>query len=851
MLQLLPKGALSEQQADSTASYLEKLCTYLVQAPQASTSKGRNPRARSDTTNDILTLASLSLLGTMAEFSGGKYAAVISRHIPWGMRNLGRLSSARRRSNTAVPGAKKHKTNSGKHMEHYDMASITPARPDIRTYFILLVLTLLKASPSYRSSSSGNLAYKNELCSLSPSPIAAIFKGLAMDPSWVVSQVLQCLHEHLLSDEKLPRKTKLKVMGHLSNLEALVELYARNSEKVDVSTGLPLQANEEEQEEQEGMGITIAQMVHHFLLAVCTHPGFGIAFQDQGWYPPGFRQDIDGDQEEEGESVARNGDEDDADAGQHMRRNTRRTHNPILYSFLRVISPTRSALHVELVLRICQACPELIGAWLPNNSTPANAIAQMDSKGPSTGWIASVTLVTQLLSQPIPMIFQSVLSLPLPPPLPTLLANLLPSPPIQRSTFARALSGKHRLAQLSVLQLLAAALERVRALAMLCETAYEKFEVQAVQDEASKDGISSAPWTEVWREVRAAAQQLLPDLNVLSQFFVQLDSPPAAEVSANEQGNALLKEACLRCIWLTHDALFRPHAINRNVDTSVLSSSVRQIDLGKLLPQVFAQQKGDDTEAEPINSVSELHLLRTIAIACKLDTSQGVLGSSFDILARSSHGEETVHLSHFERILSLWRTTADAQIRSACTEILQVCVGQGPLFEFSQSEWPLWLWALQPNQQPSTKVGIVPEHFLETVSFIFDCAQRSSKLVHRYLESARELVSDTETIVISPLLMATVEQFCIRMEKKLFSKLASNYISLFMVRLFLGLSTTSTDEGVIQTLVAKCQAACTGTTVSWLFEEQLQTLLATLSSAKASPSKKANGRATAASHNGE
>jgi hypothetical protein len=92
-----------------------------------------------------------------------------------------------------------------------------------------------------------------------------------------------------------------------------------------------------------------ADLVHHFLLALCTRPGVGLCFKDDGWYP---RED--GDQKD-GEEP------DDRTQGSDGRRHgTSKIYNVVIGQLLKPLKPTEDARQQELVLKIFGACPELI-----------------------------------------------------------------------------------------------------------------------------------------------------------------------------------------------------------------------------------------------------------------------------------------------------------------------------------------------------------------------------------------------------------------------------------------------------------------------------------------------------------
>jgi nucleolar pre-ribosomal-associated protein 1 len=86
--------------------------------------------------------------------------------------------------------------------------------------------------------------------------------------------------------------------------------------------------------------------VHHFLLAVCSHPGIGLCFKDRGWYP----RDPDGDA-----GVVQEIQSEDATS-----RPGGRIHNKILANVLKGLKVNEDPRQQELALKILTACPELV-----------------------------------------------------------------------------------------------------------------------------------------------------------------------------------------------------------------------------------------------------------------------------------------------------------------------------------------------------------------------------------------------------------------------------------------------------------------------------------------------------------
>jgi hypothetical protein len=81
-----------------------------------------------------------------------------------------------------------------------------------------------------------------------------------------------------------------------------------------------------------------ADLVHHFLLAICTRPGTGLCFKDNGWYPR----------------------EDESGGGPKI-------FNKILANVAKSLKVNEDPRQQELALRILGACPELVAGYIPSH----------------------------------------------------------------------------------------------------------------------------------------------------------------------------------------------------------------------------------------------------------------------------------------------------------------------------------------------------------------------------------------------------------------------------------------------------------------------------------------------------
>jgi len=92
-----------------------------------------------------------------------------------------------------------------------------------------------------------------------------------------------------------------------------------------------------------------ADLVHHFLLAICTRPGTGVCFTDRGWYPKSNSEYL-----------------DDSESKEGFDREYSRTkiYNHILANVLKGLRPSADERQQELVLKMLQAAPELVPGYV-------------------------------------------------------------------------------------------------------------------------------------------------------------------------------------------------------------------------------------------------------------------------------------------------------------------------------------------------------------------------------------------------------------------------------------------------------------------------------------------------------
>lgn len=91
-----------------------------------------------------------------------------------------------------------------------------------------------------------------------------------------------------------------------------------------------------------------ADVVHHYMLAICTRPGVGVCFKDRGWYPRELDQE---------EKVPENTPEAPEEGSS---RRIGRIYNKILANVLKMLKVNEDPRQQELALKILAACPELV-----------------------------------------------------------------------------------------------------------------------------------------------------------------------------------------------------------------------------------------------------------------------------------------------------------------------------------------------------------------------------------------------------------------------------------------------------------------------------------------------------------
>ncbi|KAG8218153.1 ribosome 60S biogenesis N-terminal-domain-containing protein [Butyriboletus roseoflavus] len=574
---------------------------------------------------------------------------------------------------------------------------------------------------------------------------ASIFKGLVQDQYAVIQKVLQVSWEGVWSDPKIKRTTKLGLFNEVT-ISHLLKLYDRAAA------------------ERLGGEHVPADIVHHFLLAICTHPGQGICFRDRGWY----LRETDEVGLAEPEDV-----EGTRQKGVHVGK----IYNKILANILRVLKVNEDPRQQELALKITAACPELVaGYWSAASLTLEPRL--------SSKWIANISFAAQVLSQAVP-VYSFLLSgsnelyNPTPPPLLVIMGNLLPS------VGTKALFTKGLQANSTAIVQHCTALALAKCLQKLAEVVRVFKMVGTTLEEDEEEG----QWSRQRREVEKEARRRVPEFQVIVAFSQQ------CLASSNTAKHALLSESSQRLLWLYQEYL--PDVV-----------AEARFEIGKLVLNLvegsFASFSGDhegvsmeqeDTCKETstaLRSVKHLHVLRLLSGSDQFAWAGKV--------ASSSH-------TYLYVLLKTFCNSRVRALRATLKELLQHVLSESVLFQEDPDEVEIWLSALpfhfvRRGQGTEAPDGApLTDEVDAIVAFLDDCAQRCLKTPYRYMEALSALVQTStpdihrRELFASPLLMTVFEQVTAKVSGRLMTPSDTLAVFTFVRRLLVMLVAKQDDSG--------------------------------------------------------
>ncbi|PPR04905.1 hypothetical protein CVT24_007149 [Panaeolus cyanescens] len=631
-------------------------------------------------TNNELILVTLKLYNVMSNFAGGRERKAVLEGFAWEIKSLPKLLNMRRK----VQGG----------IDRTDPLT----RPDIRTLYILLLLSFVDSNNASQ--------VKTAFLEQHRDAFLAIFKGLIQDHYNLARRILEVCWTGIWSDVKVKRTIKIGLFNE-TTLGHLIKLYERT-----------------QPDDEDGEQIP-ANLVHHFLLGICTRPGFGICFKDNGWY----NRETDSDEA---------GDARDEDDGNKKKGG--KIYNKILANILKTLKVNEDARQQELATKILAACPELVAGYWP-------AAALTLEPRLSSKWIANIAFFGNILSLPVPT---SSFYLPgtqhynpTPPPLSNIIENILPSVNT-RNNFSKGLQSTSGLVQHCTAIALSKCLLKYTAVTQ------QITEIVASLEEDHENG----QWTKRLRELERDVRKRVPDFQVIVAFSQQKPGAVGA-TPAHPTKTALLAESAQRVLWLYHKCL-----------PAVVAEA--RFDIAKLL-QGITESEADTSEEEPdaptrLYRIQQLHILSLLR-----DSDQFVWSTKIGSLPHTP----------FYILLTSFTSASIPAIRQTFTNLLRHILSQSIMFQEDRNEPQHWLNALPLNrsalpQQLPGQISLRGE-VTPLITFLDDCVQRCLKTPYRYIESLHAFAIashpvkdqvDRLDMLPSPLLMTFVEQLEAKINNK-------------------------------------------------------------------------------------
>ncbi|WVR03656.1 hypothetical protein IAU60_000651 [Kwoniella sp. DSM 27419] len=654
-------------------------------------------------------------------------------------------------------------------------------KPDIRHLILRLLLPLLSTS-----------AFHAHARSLLP----PLYSGLAADPPLTVYRVLVALWDAISGPSPgLNRRVSL-VLFHEKSVEHLWQLLSR-------------------QDLEPTTGKSISEIVSAFLENITTIPGKGICFPDEGWYPRRVVDENAGDAVN-GEALPLQG------AGQDGNDNWRKgLHNRILGNVVRKIGNKvvdDDAMVGTWVTKVFEACPELIaGYW-------AHSALALDPRL-NARWMATMAYVGRIISLPPPPLSTFRQPVPVgvdkstapfrlqPPAVSIMIESIIPSP-LTKIHIMKGLQHTDGLVQHVTAITLARGLQKLA-------TVQELF--QQIEKEVGTEPSTSQenPWTRRKRELELEVRKRIPELSVIIAFAQKAATMGPAEEAETEAEialaakSAMLTEVALRIFGLCNKTLpsmasemkFDPgrllvsassasaerRARREAREGSVVSDSGSVASVGTMgtagMGGGFGQARGD---VEGFEALSQLHVLQLLGEVRDWNWMNKAAGSQY------------TYLYH---ILLLQLSTQQKITQLKTVSLLQHLLLPTLLFEHDPSELSIWLDAL-PRASNTVSGPMLLAQQIHLLSFLDDCFRRVSKTPYRYIEDSFALVPDffeytRPTEMISPVIMAIIEQINAKIMGQLISTEAAGVVLVYMRRVILALVGKQKEMTFLSAVVGK------------------------------------------------
>lgn len=275
------------------------------------------------------------------------------------------------------------------------------SRPTVRSNTVRYLLTNLK----YQSGGAKADILKQY------NIFRGLFDGISDDPPTLIVQIFQVLRSAVIEDSTLSPKIKGQVFNQ-RNLKSLHKIYRAGDPEV-------LEHKIEDVQ-------SIIGDAHDFLLLVCTQENAGVLRPSTGWYPPRnnavLQQTDDASRERRANLGLDDFDIDEEPAIQTV------IPNKTLADFLQIVHPSNSMRERKLFIAIMNAAPELVAYHFQRIMNFG-----LDPKL-TADWVAHAETLFEVIQLPVPKFFGKKDGYgDFPPPLSTVVENLLPLPVVHRA----------------------------------------------------------------------------------------------------------------------------------------------------------------------------------------------------------------------------------------------------------------------------------------------------------------------------------------------------------------------------------------------------------------------------------
>ncbi|KAJ1915199.1 hypothetical protein IWQ60_008518 [Tieghemiomyces parasiticus] len=386
--------------------------------------------------------------------------------------------------------------------------------------------------------------------------MGGILRELDSDSYELVFHVLSVFHDHILSDSRLPRRSRLaafteRSMRGLFNLlhrgQAVLVTTGAVSSLVETRRTVPIQqvpgepqpthplcprpdeklhANQASQEKD--YVDSVAALAQRFLVRLCATPGFGLCVKDNGWYTTARQRTGESvsdplgsdDEDDEEPDFALEVDGPDGDDLLPAGGQAARPRNLYLLRILRAcLDPTRHLRREQFLLTVLRASPGLVAPYLasdPLDLTPALSVA----------YLANAALLVKVLALPNPhdptepgTCAPPALTTP-PPPVASLTGNVVPSV-LTRALFNRCMEAPSPLVRYTVLLTLAAVCRKLDRVLGYLDAQLARLRTAGLADVAV-----AIPWEAARRALVAHVRLRVPDFRYLTTLHTSILKTP-------------------------------------------------------------------------------------------------------------------------------------------------------------------------------------------------------------------------------------------------------------------------------------------------------------------------------------